>query len=123
MIEYRDDPETGIAEIVVDGRIDRADYDDVCARLAALIERRGRIRVLEDIRRIGRFDLSIIPADVRFTFRHMKDFSHCAIVGERKWLDWLTRAIDPLVSCEIRYFDRADFEDARDWLKSAAKSH
>ncbi len=117
MIEYRDDPETGIAEIVVDGRIDRADYDEVCARLAALIERRGRIRVLEDIRRIGRSDLSIIPADMRFTFRHMKDFSHCAIVGERKWLEWLARAVDRLTRCRVRYFDRTDIEEARSWLR------
>ncbi len=117
MIDYRDDAEAGIAEIVIDGAISRAEFDDVSARLAALIERCGRVRLLEDIRRNGRFDPSIIPADLRFSFRHMKDFSHCAIVGERKWLDWLTRAIDPLVRCEIRYFDRADIEEARRWLR------
>ena len=120
MIDYREDAATGIAEIVVDGPISRADFDDVSARLAALIERCGRIRLLEDIRRIGRFDPSIIPADLRFTFRHMKDFSHCAIVGERKWLEWLARAFDPLVRCEIRYFDRADIEEARRWLRRGA---
>ena len=122
MIDYRDDPETGIAEIIVDGPITRADFDDVSARLAALIERCGRVRILEDIRRIGRIEPSVIPADVSFSFRHMKDFSHCAIVGERKWLDWLARAIDPLVSCEIRYFDRADIEEARGWLRSEAEA-
>ncbi len=121
MIEYRDDPGSGIAEIVVDGPISRADYDDVSARLAALIERCGRIRILEDIRRIGRFDPSIIPVDLRFTFRHLKDFSHCAIVGERKWLDWLARSLDRLVKCEVRYFDRTDIEDARRWLSSATR--
>ncbi len=117
MIDYRDDAEAGIAEIVIDGAISRADFDDVSARLAALIERCGRIRLLEDIRRIGRIDPSVIAADVSFSFRHMKDFSHCAIVGERKWLEWLVRAIDPLVRCEIRYFDRADIEEARRWLR------
>ena len=122
MIDYRDDPETGIAEIIVDGPISRADFDDVSARLAALIERCGRVRILEDIRRIGRIEPSVIPADVSFSFRHMKDFSHCAIVGERKWLDWLARAIDPPVSCEIRYFDRADIEEARGWLRSEAEA-
>ncbi len=121
MIDYRDDAEAGIAEIVIDGPISRADFDDVSARLAALIERCGRIRLLEDIRRIGRIDPSVIPADVRFSFRHMKDFSHCAIVGERKWLEWLARAINPLVRCEIRYFDHADIEDARRWLRREAK--
>ena len=122
MIDYRDDPETGIAEIVVDGPITRADFDDVSARLAALIERCGRVRILEDIRRIGQIEPSVIPADVSFSFRHMKDFSHCAVVGERKWLEWLARAIDPLVNCEIRYFDRADIEEARAWLSLEAKA-
>ncbi len=121
MIDYRDDAQAGIAEIVIDGPISRADFDDVSARLATLIERCGRVRLLEDIRRIGRIDPSVIPADVRFSFRHMKDFSHCAIVGERKWLEWLARAINPLVRCEIRYFDRADIEDARRWLRREAK--
>ena len=120
MIEYRDDAETGIAEIVVDGPISRAEFDDVSARLAALIERCGRIRLLEDIRRIGRFDPSTIPADLRFTFRHMKDFSHCAIVGDREWLKLLARATNRLVRCEIRYFDRADIEEARRWLRRGA---
>ena len=117
MIGYSEDPETGIAEIVIDGRITRADFDDVSARLTALIERRGRVRLLEDIRRIGWFDPSIIPRDLRFTFRHMKDFSHCAIVGERHWLRWLTRTIDAFTRCEIRYFDRDRIEDARLWLR------
>ncbi len=117
MIDYRDDPEAGIAEIVVDGPISRADFDDVSARLTALIAHCGRVRILEDIRRIGMIDPSVIPADVSFSFRHMKDFSHCAIVGERKWIEWLARAIDPLVSCEIRYFDRTHIEEARRWLR------
>ena len=120
MIEYRDDAETGIAEIVVDGPISRADFDDVCARLVALIERCERIRILEDFRRLGRFDPSIIPADLSFTFRHMKDFSHCAVVGDRNWLKWLCRATNPLVSYEVRYFDRADIEEARRWLRREA---
>ncbi len=117
MIEYRDDPGSGIAEITVDGPISRADYDDVSARLAALIERRGRIRLLEDIRRLGWFDPSIIPRDLRFTIRHMKDFSHCAVIAEQRWLKWLVRLFDPLTRCEIRLFDRAEIEDARRWLR------
>ncbi len=117
MIGYSEDPETGIAEIVIDGRITRAEFDDVSAHLTALIERRGRIRLLEDIRRLGWFDPSIIPHDLRFTIRHMKDFSHCAVVGEHRWIRWLVRAFDPLTRCEIRYFDRAEIEGARHWLR------
>ncbi len=117
MIHYRELPDSNIAEIIVDGPIEKADYDDVCDRLVKLIERQGSIRLLEEIRDIGHVDLSIIPADIAFAFHHLKDISHCAIVSEEHWLEWLAKVLDPLLSCKVRYFDRAGLQAARDWLE------
>ncbi len=116
MIDYREVPESNVAEIVIDGPVSKQDYDEVCDRLVALIERRGSIRLLEDIREIGHIDLSIIPADIAFAFHHLKEISHCAIVSEEEWLDWLAKALDPLLSCKVRYFKRQELQAARDWL-------
>jgi hypothetical protein len=114
MIEYREEPNSNIAEIIINGPVSKHDYDIVCDRLVALIEQKGRIRLLEDIREIGKFDLSIIPADIRFSFHHLKDMSHCAVVGE---LEWLTKVLDPLLRCKVRYFERDGIEAARIWLR------
>ena len=37
MIDYREEPQTNIAEITIDGPISRQAYDDVCAQLVTLI--------------------------------------------------------------------------------------
>lgn len=117
MIDYREQPDSNIAELVIDGDVRRPDYDRVCARLEALIERHGRIRLLEDIRDIGDFDLSIIPADIGFSFHHLKDISHCAIVSRETALEWLAKVLDPLLRCKVRYFTDADIAAARAWLR------
>jgi hypothetical protein len=117
VINYREEPNSNIAELVVDGPISKQDYDVVRDRLLALIERHGSVRLLEDIRHIGKFDLSIIPADISFTFHHLKDISHCAVVSERAWLKWMSKALDPLVRCKVRYFERDDIAAARAWLR------
>ena len=119
MITYSEIPDSNIAELVVDGFVSQEDFDEISGRMTALIERHGRIRLLEEIKALGGFDLSIIPDDVRFAFHHLKDISHCAVVGERVWLEWLTRVLDPLLSCEVRYFERAEIEAARAWLRDA----
>ncbi len=120
MIDYREEPQTNIAEITIDGPISRQAYDDVCAQLVALIERKGRVRLLEHIRDIGKFDLSIIPADIAFSFHHIKDISHCAIVSDAAGLDWLAKVLDPLFTCKVRYFEEEDLDMARHWVRTDA---
>ena len=120
MLEYREDPGSDLIEIVVDGRVGREEFERVAARLEAAITRRGKLRLLEEIRRFGGVDPATFWADLRFSLRHLGDFSRCAVVTEKRWIAWLAKAMDPLVPCEIRHFPPERIAAARSWLGAPA---
>lgn len=117
MIEYREDPGSNVIEILVDGGISREEFDQIAARLEAQIARHGKVRLLEEIRSFGGIEPAAFWGDLKFSLRHLTDFSRCAVVTDQRWIEWVTRALDPLLSCEIRHFPPAQIEAARHWLR------
>jgi SpoIIAA-like len=119
MIDYREDPESDIIEITVDGGISREEFERIAARLEAHIARHGKVRLLEEIRSFGGIDPATFWADLKFSLRHLRDFSRCAVVTDKRWIEWLAKAMDPLVACEIRHFPPDQIAAARSWLGAA----
>ena len=120
MLDYREDVSDNLVEIVVDGRVSRAEFDAVAARLEAAIARHGKLRLLEEIRSCGGLDPATFGVDLRFSLRHLGDFSRCAVVTEKRWISWLAKAMVPLVPCEIRHFPPERIAAARSWLGAPA---
>ena len=116
---YKDDPAARMVEITVDGRVTEADFDEIAARLASFIADHGPIRILEIVKSFDGFDLATIPKGVMFDIRHLKDFTHCAVVTDNGWIGPFTRAMSPFFSIDIRVFPLAEEAAARAWLKSA----
>jgi hypothetical protein len=116
MIDYREDPVSGVIEITVDGKISRQEFDDIAARLEAHIARHGKVRLLEEVWSLGGIDPGTFWADLKFTLRHLNDFSRCAVVTDRRWIEWLAKGVDHLIACEIRHFPPEQIEAARRWL-------
>ena len=116
MLDYREDPHSDLIEITVDGRIGKDEFERIAARLEAAIARHGKVRLLEEIRSFGGVDATTFWADLKFSLRHLGDFSRCAVVTDKRWIEWLAKAMDPLVACEIRHFPPEQIAAARSWL-------
>ena len=104
MIEYREIPETGTVEIKVDGRVTRDVFDQISTQLEAFIVRHGKVRVLEIIDHFGGIDASVLWDDLKFSWRHLNDFSRVAIVTDRRWTELWAKAAGRFVKCEIALF-------------------
>lgn len=117
MVEAHPLPDSNIVEIVVDGAFTRADFERTRSVIEDAIARHGNVRVLEVIRTLGTIEPSALWEDLKFAPKHMKDFSHAAVVAEQRWIEWLTVAFSPLISAEIRYFKPEHLEEARRWIR------
>ena len=118
MIDYREMPETGVVEIRIDGRVSREAFDRVASKLEAFIECHGKVRVLEIVDSFGGMDPSVFWDDLKFGLRHLNDFSRCAVVTEKRWVEVMTKAVRPFVSCEIELYHHDEIETARTWLNA-----
>jgi hypothetical protein len=83
------------------------------------------VRLLEEVRSLGAIDPATFWADLKFSLRHLNDFSRCAVVTDKRWIEWLAKAVAPLLAWEIRHFAPEQVEAARRWLRenAAAPEH
>ncbi|MCC6821321.1 MAG: STAS/SEC14 domain-containing protein, partial [Verrucomicrobia subdivision 3 bacterium] len=52
----------------------------------------------------------------KFATQHCRDVERVALVGERKWEEWMAKVCKPFTLAKLRYFDIADIESAWQWL-------
>lgn len=120
MIDFKKVPDSNIVEITIDGRLSREQMKDVTARLGAMIEMHGKIRVIEVIRSFGGMDPMSFWDDIRFSIGHYNDFERCAVVADEPWIEWWTKAVRPLLPCEVRLFGLDEIDEAREWTMADA---
>jgi hypothetical protein len=115
---------------MIDGKVGKAEFDEIAGRLEAHIRAHGKVRLLEEIRGFGGIELAAFWDDLKFSLRHLNDFSRCAVVGDQAWFfsrcavvgdqawfAWVAKAVNPFLACEIRCFERARMAEARAWLR------
>jgi hypothetical protein len=122
MIVVQDSPDSNIVELSVSGGVTAQEFDDSLAKLKAAIERHGRIRLLQDIGELGTPPIpwSKFWDDIRFSFEHLSDITHVAVVADQGWISAYVNMMNPLMKAELKPFKRAELEAARTWLQQAA---
>jgi hypothetical protein len=116
MLDYRETPGTGLIEIELDGRVERADFERVAARLERAIQAHGKVRLMEVVRSFTGLDAGTLLEDVKFSLRHLNHFSRVAVVSDLAWLRTLATVSGKLIPAEVRVFGLAEQDRARAWL-------
>jgi SpoIIAA-like len=79
MLAYKEYENAQAVEIVLTGRVSTEEFDKVARKLEAFIKRHGQIRVLEVIKDFVGMDAGAFWHDVKFSLRHVQDFSRIAV--------------------------------------------
>jgi hypothetical protein len=116
MLSYREHDNAQAVEIVLKGRVSTEEFDAVSAKLEAFIERHGHVRVLEIIKDFEGMDASAFWHDIKFSLRHLKDFSRVAIVANPDTHHLWSSLVAPFMRCEVEHFSPVEMDAARDWL-------
>jgi hypothetical protein len=58
---------------------------------------------------------------VNLKFTHSDDIEKIAIVGVKKWEEWMRSVMKPFAKARVKYFDLADKEQAKEWILSATE--
>jgi len=103
-------------EVEVQGKLDRSDYSEFAPQIDAAIKASGQLRILVKLDGFGGMTAGALAEDIRFDLSHYGDFEKIAVVGDRRWEEWLTAICKPFTVAELRYFDIGDIEQAEEWL-------
>ncbi len=116
MLSYKEHDNAQAVEIRLSGRVSTEEFDKVAAKLEAFIKRHGEIRVLEVVDDFEGMDAAALWHDVKFSFRHLKDFNRIAVVSSPQIRNLWSSLVSPFIDCEVEHFAPDQIEEARDWL-------
>ncbi len=97
-------------------RITSEEFDAITRSLESEIENRGKLKMLVEIDNMKFPGPGVVWDDLKFAFRHSKDFERFAVLGDKKWEQWWMQVADKMVSTECRYFNASEKENALEWV-------
>jgi len=105
-------------QVHVSGRLTAGDYETFVPEIERLIAKRGKLRILFDMHDFHGWTAGALWEDVKFDLKHFNDIERLAMVGERQWEAGMATFCRPFTTATIRYFDRAQADEARKWLEA-----
>ena len=112
---YSEHETAPVAEIRVVGGITQNDMDNILPKLEALIQRHGRIRLVEIVDSFESIDPSTILDGLKFDLEHLRDVTHAAVVSDIPWIGFMTRASAMVMPVAVRTFPLDQVDQARAW--------
>ena len=116
MLRYEVDDAAALIELTCDGRVDKAEFEAAIAAMESLIERKGRIHVVEVIRDFSGIDPSLWWRDIGWSFSHLEAFGRCAVVTDSSWITPVARMVGALMPTRVEAFRLDQLDLARAWV-------
>ena len=113
MLSYKEYDNAQAVEIVLKGRVSTEEFDSVASKLEAFIQRHGQVRVLEIIKDFEGMDAVAFWHDIKFSLRHLDDFSRMAVVCNPDTHHLWSSLVAPFMSCTVEHFVPGQEEAAR----------
>jgi hypothetical protein len=115
MFTWMQESQGDIVALRASGRLTHTDYEEFTAEMERRMRQYGAVRVLLDLEDFHGWDFDAAWADFTFGLKHLGRLERCAVVGDKKWEEWLTALGKPFF--KVRYFDRFEEAAAWDWLR------
>ncbi|MCA9025372.1 MAG: STAS/SEC14 domain-containing protein [Planctomycetaceae bacterium] len=106
-----------IIEVESSGKLTKEAYERFVPITEAKIKEHGKIRILFIMNDFHGWTASAAWEDIKFDLHHFSDIERLAIVGETKWEEGMAVFCKPFTTARIKYFDHADIDKAREWIR------
>ena len=118
MLQILEQSEGNVIATKATGKLTKTDYDKLLPVLHERLRQYKKLRWYFEMENFEGWELKAFWEDVKFDAQHANDFEKIAMVGEKKWQEWMTDLMKPFTSAEIKYFDLSQTHEAMRWIKS-----
>jgi hypothetical protein len=99
------------------GKLHDEDYKHCVPAVESAIKTHGKVRLLAHFEDFHGWDLHAMWDDTKFATQHCRDVERIALVGDKKWEEWMAKICKPFTLSKIEYFDVSRKDDAWKWLR------
>jgi hypothetical protein len=98
------------------GKLLKEDYSRFAPEVERLIREHGKIRILVDMHDFHGWTIGGLWEDIKFDAKHFNHIERVAMVGDKRWEEWMAKFCRPFTTAKIRYFDQSHMAEARAWI-------
>lgn len=122
MIRLLDGFPSSVIAVVCEGRVTRADYEEVLIpRVNEVLAREGKVRLYYEIgAAFSGIDSEAVFEDFKLGMEHLSRWERMAVVTDVRWIRMTLAAFRFLMPGRLRLFDTSDAAEAREWIKKDA---
>ena len=116
MIEPLKETSGPILGFQMSGKLHDADYQHFVPAVEAAIQAHGKVRLLAHFVDFHGGDLHAMWDDTKFATKHCTDIERIALVGDKKWEEWMAKICKPFTRARLQYFDATQIQAAWKWV-------
>lgn len=118
-LEFHGQPDKNLVLIKASGKLTDEDYQQFVPQMDQYIQQHGLVRLLVEMEDFHGWDLHGAWDDLKVGLKHRNDLDRIAMVGDKKWQQWMTKIADWFVAGDVRYYDHNQANSAKAWLEAA----
>ncbi len=99
------------------GKLHDEDYKKFVPMIDAAVGSQGKVRLLAQFHDFHGWDAKALWDDIKFSTTHCTKIERIALVGEKKWEEWMAKVCKPFTMAKIQYFDASQIDNAWKWLR------
>jgi hypothetical protein len=116
MIETLDRSSGKVIGFKLSGKLHDEDYKHIVPAIDAAAGE-GKAKILAWFHDFHGWDAHALWDDIKFSTTHCTKIEKIALVGEKKWEEWMAKVCKPFTMAKIKYFDASEIEAAWAWLE------
>ena len=116
-LELKEEAGDKLLTIHASGKLTKEDYEHFMPPVERIIKGHGKLRVVFDMEDFHGWTCGALWEDIKFDVKHFRDIERLAMVGDKKWEQWMATFCRPFTRAEIRYYDRGQVDEARAWIE------
>ena len=98
------------------GQLKSSDYDVVVPLLENKLRTCGKVNLSCELDEMESITPGALWKNAKFDTRHFCDIDKVVMVGDKNWLDWMSRLTRPFTSARVKYFDNSERDEAMEWV-------
>ena len=102
----------------VSGTVKKDDYQVLIPEVEAAVQNNKSANLLLDLTELEGEALEAWGSDMKFGREYRKKINKMAIVGDKRWQQWMTKLAEPLFAKKARYFESSRANEAWVWLRA-----
>jgi hypothetical protein len=99
------------------GVVKVSDYEKLVPEVESLVEMEGHFRMLLDLGEFKSEEVRAWLPDLKFGLRFRDKIDKMAIVGDKRWEEWMTPLAKPFYARDAKFFHSAEIAKAWAWLR------